>query len=113
MTIVGHVQHILVACQIVPVEIQRVERPIGIVGAEDDQLGFMQAVKVMIRVDHGLEFLSRLGSKRCGQIAIGVVMNLVRELAPGCDLMVHLRLHVQHVDHDRRQGCHTRVDGSG
>ena len=38
--------------QVVPVEVQRVERPVAVVGAVDQQLGLGQPVAVGVRVDH-------------------------------------------------------------
>lgn len=51
VSVVGHVQNIFVAGEIVPIKIQRIEWPIGVICSQDNQLWLVELVSVLIRVD--------------------------------------------------------------
>ena len=57
---VGQLDQVLRALQPVPVEVQRVERPVAVVGPVDQQLGLGEPVAIRVRVDH----LPELGAGR-------------------------------------------------
>ena len=48
-----------------------------------------------------------------GKIHVGVIVNLVRELAPGAHLMAQLGREVEDIDDHGRDGVDARVDGGG
>jgi len=110
MPLVRHVQHTLRLRQLRPIQLQRIERPVAIVGAQQDHLRPRQLLPVAERIDHRQQLLPTLGLQSRRQVQRRVIANLLRHLAPGLALMIHLRAHVQDIDHHRGNGHHALVD---
>src|SRR5437588_2881580 len=51
MSLIRQVQNPLVLRQAVPVDIQRIDRPVGVVRSEHDELRFREAVAVAVGID--------------------------------------------------------------
>ena len=110
---VGQLDQVLRPLELVPVEVQRVERPVAVVGAVDQQLGLGQPVAVGERVDHLPELgsLGRLGLLR--QPALDVVVDLFAVLAPDLELVRALLVGIEHDDDHRGDRDDTVVDRAG
>ena len=61
MAVVGDVEDVLLALEVVPVKIQRVERPVAVVGGQDDELRLRERSQIFARIDDRVERLALRG----------------------------------------------------
>ena len=101
MPFVGHVKDALLADELVPIEVQRIDRPIGIIRAEHDELGLSQIVAIDERVDDAVQRSTLRRTHLLLNAEFGVILDLVGVLSPAFELVPHLRAHVEYVDDHR------------
>ena len=87
---IGDVQGVLRTNQVVPVVVQSVDTPVGVVGAVDDQLGLGQPSTVGVRIDPVPQPQLRLLLEQRDQPLAGVITDLPAVLAPLLFLVLQL-----------------------
>ena len=113
MNVVGAVENVLLSRQVVVIKIESVERPIRVVGSQDDQLGLREGRAVAVGVDNFQQVLSLRGVHDFVEALLLVVADFFTQVAERELLQVHLLIHPQRVDDHRGQrGC-PFIGGSG
>lgn len=112
VAVVGDIDEVFVAFEIVPVEVAGFERPVAVVGAEHDELRLREAVAIFPGIDDFAE------GEAAGRVDLfveaGVVVDLLGRLAAERGLLQrHVLGHVEHVDHHRGDGGGPVIDRAG
>ena len=106
---VGFIVEMLRAFEVREIQAGGIDRPVGIIRAQQDEFGNLQPVEIFERVH---EFAQRITFLRCQalrDLQSNVVANLLAELTVGFQLLAHLRAKVQHINHRRRDADHTLI----
>src|SRR5436190_12957840 len=96
-----------------PIDVQRIEWPVRIVGCEQNELGLQQPVAVAVRVDYRRQLPPGRGINALGEPNLLVILDLLRQPAERLPLQLDLRPHVEHVDDHRSYARHAGIDGRG
>ena len=110
MSLIRQVQNPLVLRQAIPVDIQRIERPIGVVRSEHDELRCREAVAVAVGIDDRDELAAGGRVDPLGQLDVRIIADLFREAAECLALQVDLGRDVEHGDDHGRDARYTRLD---
>lgn len=98
VTVVGNVEDVLLTDETIPIQVQSIQRPVAVVGPEQDQLGLSQRLTIGVGIDNAEQLLAAGRSDVLLNAAAGIVFDLLRVAAPSGDLVSHLRPHVERVD---------------
>src|SRR5438105_11374662 len=96
-----------------PIDVQRIEWPVRIVGCEQNELGLPQPVAVAVRVDYRRQLPPVPRIDALGEPNLLVILDLLRQPAERLPLQLDLRPHVEHVDDHRSYARHAGIDGRG
>src|SRR5688572_12462288 len=81
--LIRQIENALGLGEIGPVELQRIERPIAVVGAEQDELRLGELDAVIVRIHDLDQPLAEIRADAAGQIDLRVVLYLFGEFAEG------------------------------
>ena len=111
--LIRHINGVLRLRQLRPVKLQRIERPVAVIRAQHDELRLREPGSVTEWIDHRQELSTALAPEPRRDLERRVVLDLIRQLPPRRALQIHLRTHIEHIDHHRCDGHDARIDRGG